>query len=719
MTTKDIIPHPENEQGADQSFTGSPEQTELAYELLLNKYHAKEDPAMMLTDVVGRVNNTNLPRNKALLPLFEAIINSFHAIEESIESGKGRIEIHIHRDKSQVPITEDDQFKPANPITGFSIIDNGIGFNETQYRSFKTADSRLKETQGGKGIGRFLWLKAFDKVHVSSVFKEDGIFQKRSFDFVLQEYPIHSYKKETSGKANLKTLVKLDRIKKKYQDALPRKYTTIADRIIEHCLIYFLSSKCPEIVIHDDDEDIALNVNDRFAEKVKPYSSSETLTLKKQDFSILYLKLYFGEATNHRIYLCANQREVVCEQLYRHLPDLKAQKLADEEDQEFSFVAYVSGDYLDKSVNAERTDFNIANDSDPTIDAFDISKKELLDEIVNRIRNHLRENLDRIEKEKFEQFHKFVREENPRYRPLLKYAEEELKKIPAGLPNEKLDIEMHKAMANYEAKLKEEGQRFLGKDVELPEDDPQFEEEYGEYIKKVTESGKARLAEYILHRRVILNLLEKSLQCKENGKFSKEEKVHQILYPMRTTSDDTDFENQNLWIIDEKLAYHYYLASDMKISKMEPIDLESEHRPDILIFDHPSAFVEGEYPFYSIVILELKKPEKKDYSEEKNPIQQIYDYIDLLRAGNVEDKNGAVVRLDKNARFYCYILANLTPKIEKFAKSYNFSSTPDNNGYYGYNKSYNAYVEVIDYRKLLEDSKKRNRVLFDKLGLPH
>ena len=460
-------------------------------------------------------------------------------------------------------------------------------------------------------------------------------------------------------------------------------------------------------------------MNARFAEKVKPYSSSETITLKKQDFNIQYLKLHFGDITNHRIHFCADQREVLREQLSKYLPDLKSQRLTEEEEQEYAFVAYVSGDYLDKKVNAERTDFNFIKDSESTVDAFDISKQELLNEIINLIRNHLGENLNRIEKEKFEQFNKFVREENPRYRPLLKYAEDELKNIPANLPNDKLDIEMHKAMANYETKLKEEGQRFIAKDVELPEDDPQFEDDYKEYVKKVTESGQARLAEYILQRRIILNLLEKSLQRKENGKFSKEEKVHQILYPMRTTSDDTDFENQNLWIIDEKLAYHYYLASDMKFSQMEPLDLSSEQRPDILIFDHPSAFVEGEYPFYSMVILELKKPEKKDYSETRNPIQQIYDYIDLLREGNVEDKNGGVIRLHKSARFYCYILVSLTPKIEKFAKSYKLSPTPGNDGYYGYNDAYNAYVEIIDYKKLLEDSKKRNRVLFDKLGLPH
>jgi hypothetical protein len=45
-------------------------------------------------------------------------------------------------------------------------------------------------------------------------------------------------------------------------------------------------------------------------------------------------------------------------------------------------------------------------------------------------------------------------------------------------------------------------------------------------------------------------------------------------------------------------------------------------------------------------------------------------------------------------------------------------ATPDNLGYYGYNPSLSAYVEIISYAKLLRDAKKRNRILFEKLHLP-
>ena len=53
---------------------------------------------------------------------------------------------------------------------------------------------------------------------------------------------------------------------------------------------------------------------------------------------------------------------------------------------------------------------------------------------------------------------------------------------------------------------------------------------------------------------------------------------------MRTTSEDVPYEQQNLWIIDERLSYHWFLASDMRLESVEVLANDSESRPDILIF---------------------------------------------------------------------------------------------------------------------------------------
>ena len=47
-----------------------------------------------------------------------------------------------------------------------------------------------------------------------------------------------------------------------------------------------------------------------------------------------------------------------------------------------------------------------------------------------------------------------------------------------------------------------------------------------------------------------------------------------------------------------------------------------------------------------------------------------------------------------------------------------FTQTPDGQGFFGFNKNYNAYFEIIGFNKLLNDSKQRNQILFDKLQLP-
>jgi hypothetical protein len=75
--------------------------------------------------------------------------------------------------------------------------------------------------------------------------------------------------------------------------------------------------------------------------------------------------------------------------------------------------------------------------------------------------------------------------------------------------------------------------------------------------------------------------------------------------------------------------------------------------------------------------------------------------------------------VDEGTAFYVYIVCDITEKIEYFAeKEYDYTKTPDGWGYFTFKKNVNAYIELISYTKLVEDAKKRNRVLFDKLNLP-
>jgi hypothetical protein len=237
------------------------------------------------------------------------------------------------------------------------------------------------------------------------------------------------------------------------------------------------------------------------------------------------------------------------------------------------------------------------------------------------------------------------------------------------------------------------------------------------FMAQWNDYGISKLAEYVIHRKITLNLLNDRLQRQEDGKFDLEESIHRIIFPLKATSDDVRPEKMNLWIIDERLSYHSYLASDIPLDKVEPISVESRDRPDLLIFNRPIAFSESGFPYQSIVLIEFKRPERDDYRDKKNPIEQIYRYVDKVKSGTVTDRRGRTINVPPGTPFYAYIICDLTPSIVGMAKFADLKPTPDSNGYFGYSSTFGVYIEIISFNKLLSDAGKRNAVLFEKLNL--
>ncbi len=69
-------------------------------------------------------------------------------------------------------------------------------------------------------------------------------------------------------------------------------------------------------------------------------------------------------------------------------------------------------------------------------------------------------------------------------------------------------------------------------------------------------------------------------------------------------------------------------------------------------------------------------------------------------------------------RFIAMLLQILQIALLKMPNMLRLIRTPDREGFFGYNASKGAYIEVISYDKLVRDAKKRNQVLFDKLFRP-
>jgi hypothetical protein len=580
------------------------------------------------------------------------------------------------------------------------------------HNSFQTSDSTFKKAKGAKGIGRFVWLKAFKKVQVESQFQHQGRYFARSFDFVLSENGIENVQLKEIETTETKTRIELKQFFDEYQQQFPKTIDLVALRIIEHYLIYFISETCPMISIFDNHQTMILN--ELYNKGISPYLQRQNFTAKYETFEIINAKVEISRRQSRsEIHLCANYRDVLTERLSKWLPDLD--RMTDEDGKQFVFFAYISGKYLDEHVNAERTGFFIEDEG-----GFLVSKRDILMAAINHLKNnYLKPYLASIQQTKQQRIETYIKNTAPQYRPLLKYQPASLQEIPLkSLQDGSIDLELYKVSAKIELELKEKGQKFLSNQLTDIKDLARYKAEYNQYIEQENDLGKAKLAQYIAHRKVILTLLSNNLEHGDDGKYSLEESVHGLIFPLRQTSDDIDYEKHNLWIIDEKLAYHKYLASDQPLNTLTPVMIDSDDRPDIIIFNSPFAFVDNSMPFSSVVIIEFKRPMRHNYPVDSNPFEQVYGYIRKIHQGNVTDKHGRLISVSQNTPFYSYIICDLTNKMRQLAENQDFTEAPDKIGYFKYHSQLRSYIEIISYSKLLEDAKKRNQVLFDKLNLP-
>lgn len=324
----------------------------------------------------------------------------------------------------------------------------------------------------------------------------------------------------------------------------------------------------------------------------------------------------------------------------------------------------------------------------------------------------------KVIKKKEEFIKNYVFNKNPKYRLLLKNFPDLLNNIPWITDEDKLEMELFKQEQIYKLHLKTEGKKLEEEAKKDIVDYQKYMEKRTAYAEKLSDIGKSNLAEYIMHRKAILDILASNLKYKnsEQKKYAYEKNIHQLIFPMTKTSDDIDYLQHNLWIIDEKLAYHHYLASDTKLKSMSEIKCKSGNEPDIIIFDSPFAFTdEDTQPYRNITIIEFKRPGRENYTDTENPIRQVKEYMNDIVEGKIKSKDGEFLSDTENVRFFCYILCDIDNTMQRYAKLEDLRKTPDSMGYYKYIDSYKAYMEIIPYNKLIQDSKKRNKILFDKL----
>lgn len=680
------------------------------------------DTGTMRIDLAGQVASIKLPRTRALLPLFEAVVNSVHAIAESGEES-GSVDVIIRRVAELGPLGEesDSQFIPE--IESFEIVDNGVGFDERNFESFNTSYSTFKASIGGKGVGRLLWLKAFESARVESVYSEAGMWYERRFDFLLTKNGVESPKRKKLDEPppSRWTKVTLADFRPEFREEAPKGAETIALRIVEHCLVMYLLGRMPRVTVRDPSRGVVQECSDLFERQIADRLTPRVVEVGPYRLQIQDVLLRPSSDAVNAIHYCANGRAVREVKLGTQVAH--ADGLLRRDGVELRYAACVTGDLLDRAANAERTDFTLDAKDELALNASKVTWEDLERVVMDAARNFLEPLLSEARENAFKRIERFVNDEEPRYRVLLSNRRAEVERLPAAMSDERLEAELHRIETawRHEARagVKKAMQEFDSDTSRFPDFAKRFRERLGE----LSEVSKADLAEYVIHRRTVLEFFAKLLDADDSGGFSKEEALHGLIFPLRSTSGDVDYESHNLWLLDERLVFHQYLASDLEFNEQRgaPISIKSKKRPDLLIYNRLLPFAEEvENPLASITIVEFKRPERKLQGKNNSPVDQVYEYVAKLRAGKVKHLGGgSMPPLPTQTRFFCTLVLTLTAELrESLMVSNNFRLGPDGQSLHLFNEHLNASVEVIDYRKVLIDAKRRNQAFFHKLSLP-
>lgn len=645
-------------------------------------------------------------------PLVETVVNAIQAIEAGSPTA-GRIDILVKRSEQ----TELDGRQP--PVESFVVIDNGIGFNEDNRNSFDTLYSDQKIDQGGKGFGRFTCLKYFEDLLVESVFEAPGGKQKRTFKMGKQTEIIVNEEIEDCPDGDVGSRITLQKSKKTFAD---RKIRTIARTLVERLLPYFIAAdyNCPEIGIAEEDgtSRIVLNdfVSNQLAALIQEISLvNDKISLgqeeKHQEFQIRLFKIFSPRSQKSKISLVADRREVTETPIHNYVPEFVDEFFEqgtggdDNQDRNYIVKAYVFGKYLDSNVSLERGGFDFPK-GDDLLHA--ISQDEIERAAAIIARDALGETITARQEKKRAQVISYVEESAPWHRTIVEDID--LSSMPYNPTPEQIESVFQKEKFGQETAIRQKMEQYLS------ETDPaQLQEGLPAILDQISKTSRNDLIHYIALRKHVLSLFGKSIELNEEGKYSSEATVHDIIFPRRGDTVATSFEEHNLWIIDERLNFTNFVSSD------KPLDGGSSERPDVIVFDTPILFRGDNEASNPITVFEFKKPGRDDFvnpSASDEPVQQIVRYVNNIRDGKFKTPKGRPIQVSDNTPFYGYVMCEVSERVKRWLeREKQFTPMPDGMGWFQWFGNINLYMEVLSWDKVLKDAEMRNQIFFHKLGI--
>lgn len=672
--------------------------------------------------VANIVSEIDLKPNDVLLPLYEVVVNSIISLIQTkdIPFEDKKIQIQIFRGEKP---TNSDLFNHSNTISSIKVIDNGQGFTDLNYLSYKTAySSKNKKDFGCKGIGRFTVLATFEKIIVKSNYLENENWKYREFlfDSPNEVQPV-SLENSTDFK-NKTTVELLNWINDDLRNYTALTLEEIAEQLMQHCLIYYLCDDLPCIEIYEPEENTSINLNDLYLNVSK--DAEKEFPIGKYNFRCFVTKkIKKSSRKNHYIYFCANSRIVGNPKSLSTVDTLFAYPI-NENDCNYLLDVYVVSEYLNKGVYPTRNGFSIPQEKDTNslfnghkILSFDEIEEEVAKSLYDKYESYIIENKEKSKKELIE----YIRKSSPQFKRYISRPEI-LNKIPANISDEKKEEYLYKIAYQEKKQIDAQIQNFISNKNINEETINTIKEELKE--KAIYDSDN--LADYMFRRKAVIDVFNKFLDADEKGTYKLENDIHNLIFPTGLTNEDVDYETHNLWLLDERFATYKFVASDKSITSFT--QKKSSKEPDLTLtetldmFNHHFSFApKSAGELSSLVIFEFKRPGDTAWQKKKNDFQWEFSELlmkyfdDFIYSPDKKNYKGNHVVIDKSTPKYGYLIMDvIPPQLADYNIDKGFGKTPFGTYYKLFDKL-NLHLEVLTFRTLIEAVEKRHTPFFDKL----
>jgi len=664
----------------------------------------------MQTPLKNFVKRVDLLPSDALLPILECVSNSIISLSQSSLPVEERsIEVEIVRGERAQGNLIPDLDKPIKDVI---VTDNGVGFHEKNYTSFQTPYSDALEEYGCLGEGRFSVLAAFRQMKIRSNFQLNGKWKYREFNFdETNEVKPVSYKDSEENKN--KTIVEMRDL---YNEILIEKTEVsldeIAKAIMKHFFLYHLSNNLPQITLREGNSE-PLNVNALFTDV-----SQE----KSRDFNVFNepFRLYITRnpkttnRRNHYYQYCADSRVVGRAKHLSNLDSIFSYPLITGRTEYFLDV-FVVGKYLDERKYTTRNGFKIPSTQDQASYDDEITLQDIGQRVAAVLKDEYSDHVKKTQELTILEWKAFIRQ-NPVFHIILKHPEI-LQTVPANTKDERKEEILYSILSDIRRANERRLQAFINSESVTEEAIQTVVQE----ISTKTELNKDCLVDYMVRRKVVIDLFKKFLEkARETGTYRPEADIHNLIFPKGHTSENTDYEAHNLWLLDERLVAFEFIASDKPIGSYT--DIKSQKAGDLVLINNPIGLGDqSSGKINCLVVFEFKRPGDVAWNKTGNhwEFSEVTDeYFDKFRFGNKRKKNhkGLPVVVDENTPKFGYIILSEIP--EELAR-YNremkgWKRTPFGT-YYKINDGSNMHLEAMTFDELIKSVDQRHSPFFDRL----